>query len=184
MKQIILLTALLTSSVAYARPHPAEGGGAPAFEANKTFGLGLELGEPTGLQGKWFYATNKAIDFGIGDIYDYYDYRGIYIYGDHLWHPVSLVHAAAFELPLYIGVGASLWHWDDYVYRCPGGPCSGNAFGVRVPVGITFDFNNTPLDIFIQVVPTIDLFADAPMDYNRTWYFIVEGSAGIRYWFK
>src|SRR5215831_18324146 len=122
-----------------ARPHPAEGGSS-SFEANKTFGMGLELGEPFGLNGKWFYSSSRAIDFGIGDIYDYYDYRGLYIYGDHLWHPVSLVSAAAFELPLYVGVGASLWHWDDYVYRgCPGA-CSGNALGVRVPVGITFDF--------------------------------------------
>jgi hypothetical protein len=163
-----------------ARPRPAEG--TSSFEANKTFGLGLELGEPFGLNGKWFYSTSRAIDFGIGDIYDYYDYRGIYIYGDHLWHPVSLVNAAAFELPLYIGVGGSLWHWEDY--RFAPHP-DGNALGVRVPIGVTFDFNNTPLDIFIQIVPTVNIFADAPRDYMRdTVGFFVDGSVGIRYWFK
>ena len=41
------------------------------FEANKTFGLGLMLGEPTGLTGKYFIAPQTAIDFGLGD-YNYY----------------------------------------------------------------------------------------------------------------
>jgi hypothetical protein len=95
---------------------------------------------------------------------------------------VSLVHAAAFELPLYIGVGGSLWHWEDL--RFVDHP-TGNAFGFRVPVGVTFDFNNTPLDIFIQVVPTLNVFPDAQMNYPRdTLGFFVDGSVGIRYWFK
>lgn len=181
MNKTIVLTALLISTAAYARPRPAEGGGAPAFEANKTFGLGLELGEPTGLQGKWFYTSDKAIDFGIGDIYDYYDYRGLYLYGDHLWHPANLASTQAFELPFYVGVGAALWRWEDYRFA-PN--ITGSAMGVRVPIGLDFDFNNTPLDIYIQVVPSAYLFVDAPMGYDHTGYIIVDGSAGIRYWFK
>ncbi len=183
MKSTIVLTALLISTAAYARPHPAEGGGAPAFEANKTFGLGVELGEPTGLTGKWFYSSNKAIDFGIGDIYDYYDYRGLYLYGDHLWHPVNLATTSSFELPFYVGVGAALWRWDDYRYA-PGIDYQGTSMGVRVPLGIDFDFNNSPLDIYVQIVPSAYLFFDTPMGYDHTGYIIVDGSAGIRYWFK
>jgi hypothetical protein len=165
-----------------ARPRPADA--VSSFEANKTFGLGLELGEPSALNGKYFYSANRAIDFGLGDIYDYGGYRGLYLYADHEWHPVSLTHQAAFELPLYIGVGASLWSWEDYRLGPVGPVYNGNALGVRAPIGIMFDFNNTPLDIFIQVVPTLALFADAPNGYDRNTYFTIHASVGLRYWFK
>ena len=46
--------------------------GGKRFEANKTFGLGLELGEPTGLTGKYFLSGTNALDFGLGYIYHHY----------------------------------------------------------------------------------------------------------------
>jgi hypothetical protein len=178
MKRSIAVLVLLVGT-AHARPRPADSTMSD-FEANKTFGLGLELGEPFGINGKYFYSRNKAIDFGLGDIYDYYNYRGVYLYADHLWHPTTLVRTEAFELPFYIGAGASIWHWEDY----RGAVVDGDAIGARMPIGVSFDFNNTPLDIFVQLVPTLDLFADTPMGYDRNYYFIIEGSVGLRYWFK
>ena len=176
---ISIAIVLVLATTAEARPRP-HGFGGKRFEANKTFGLGLELGEPFGLTGKYFYTGDKAFDFGIGDVYDYYNYRGLYLYVDHLWHPVSLASAEAFELPFYIGVGGSFWHWEDYrgVY------VHGDALAVRVPVGISFDFNDVPLDIFVQLVPTIDLFFNTPANYDRTLFLFIDGSIGIRYWFQ
>src|SRR5215813_5205880 len=82
-----------TSSAAFAdRRGRSFGGG--GYTSNGVFGLGLEIGEPTGLNGKYFVAADRAIDFGIGAIYQ--DYRGgdgFHIYADYLWHPVTLVHA-------------------------------------------------------------------------------------------
>jgi hypothetical protein len=47
------------------------------------------------------------------------------------------------------------------------------------------NFNNTPLDTFIQLVPPLNLFADAPMGYPRdSLGFFVDGSVGMRYWFE
>src|SRR6476469_7596691 len=103
---IALLFVLATA--ADARPRP-QGFGGKRFEANKTIGLGLELGEPFGINGKYFIASDRALDFGIGDVYDYYSYRGLYLYLDYLWHPVSIASAEEFELPLYIGLGGSFW---------------------------------------------------------------------------
>jgi hypothetical protein len=56
-----------------------------------------------------------------------------------------------------------------------------SAFGVRVPIGIDFDFNNVPLDIFVQAVPTLDFFRDfnghsVGLDFDF--------SVGVRYWFS
>ncbi|HEX5058883.1 MAG TPA: hypothetical protein VFV99_05955 [Kofleriaceae bacterium] len=162
------------------------GGGGGGFEANKTFGIGLELGEPTGINGKYFFGPKIALDFGLGYIYRHYYYRrgeGLHVYGDVLFHPVSLVHADAFELPLYIGGGLRFWDFD----YCIGNDCahSGSAIGIRVPIGISFDFNNVPLDFFLQVVPVIDFIRGDYYDqYGDREHFGADFSLGIRFWFK
>jgi len=176
---VIALATVALASQADARPRP-HGFAGKRFEANKTFGLGLELGEPFGLTGKYFYAEDKAFDFGIGDIYDYVDYRGLYLYVDHLWHPVSLASTESFELPFYVGLGGAFFHWDDY----RGPVIHGDALVFRVPVGIAFDFNNAPLDVFLQLVPSLPLFFNTPAGYDRTLYFFIDFSVGIRYWFQ
>jgi hypothetical protein len=159
-------------------------GGTKGFEANKTFGLGIELGEPSGLNGKYFVSDSGALDFGIGWIYSHYYYGdGIHLYGDYLWHPTSLVSSSAFELPFYVGVGLRYWQFDF----CDRGLCNyrGSAVGVRVPVGISFDFNNVPLDIFLQLVPVLDFVNGDYYDrYNDRAHFGIDLSVGLRYWFK
>src|SRR5437868_6776007 len=135
MKSLITIALIVASmATADARPHP-QGFNGKRFEANKTFGLGLELGEPSGIVGKYFIASDRALDFGLGDVYDYYDYRCLYLYLDYLWHPVSLVSNESFELPLYVGVGGSFWHWEDF--RRAAGIYHGDALAARVPVGIS-----------------------------------------------
>jgi hypothetical protein len=158
--------------------------GSRAFEANKTFGLGLELGEPTGLNGKYFFSPATAFDFGVGAIYGHYYYGdGLHLYGDVLFHPASLVSADAFELPFFIGVGLRYWRFD----YCDARICTyrGSAVGVRVPLGVSFDFNRAPIDIAIQLVPVLDFVGDDYYDrYRDRTHFGIDFSVVIRYWFK
>ena len=158
--------------------------GAHSFEANKTFGLGLELGEPSGLTGKVFVTKTSAIDFGVGYIYDDYYYGdGIHLYADYLWHPMSLASTPAFELPFYIGGGLRFW---DFKY-CVANLCTydGSTLGIRVPLGIAFDFNNVPLDVFIQLVPVLDFVRGDYYDrFRDRAHFGIDLSVGIRFLFK
>src|SRR5262245_59263497 len=95
---------------AAARPRPSH---AQRFSSNKTFGLGLMLGAPTGLSGKYFLGPDTALDFGLGAI-GYYRHRdGLHIHADYLWHPVTLVRAEPFWMPLYFGVGGRVFDFDD-----------------------------------------------------------------------
>jgi hypothetical protein len=159
--------------------------GGHGFEANKTFGLGLELGAPTGLTGKYFVKPSGALDFGAGYIYRYYYYDdGLHLYLDYLWHPVSLVSADAFELPFYVGVGARYWDFD--YCEGPAPTCyGGSAIGLRVPLGLAFDFNRVPLDIFFQLIPVFD-FVRGPYRtrFDERNHFGIDFSFGIRFWFK
>lgn len=149
------------------------------FQANKTFGLGILIGDPTALSGKYFYDSSKAFDFGVGAVRYWRGRDGLHLHADHLWHPVSLVSAEAFELPLYLGVGLRLFSFDE---RYDGEDYDDAlALGVRVPFGIAFDFNETPIDIFIEIAPVVDVFV---RDYrDDSLYFDVQGGIGIRYWF-
>ena len=161
-----MLTAA-TAEVAEARPRPRKG---KKFVANKTFGLGLMIGAPTALSGKWFYGSSTAFDFGIGVYRRWRDRDGLHFHFDHLWHPVSIASNSSFELPLYLGLGARVLDFDD------GG---GNALGLRAPVGVAFDFNNVPLDIFIEVALVVDIFLDRDDDFDGD----LNLALGLRYWF-
>jgi hypothetical protein len=168
----------LFTTVAEARPRPGGRISGRRFEANKTFGLGLELGAPTGLNGKYFLSSDRALDFGIGSIYAYRSRYGFHVYGDYLFHPVSLAATEPFELPLYVGLGVRLWNFED---RDLEPDDDAFAIGFRVPVGIAFDFNNVPLDVFIQLIPVLDFFSG----YARHSVFIdLDASFGVRYWFN
>jgi hypothetical protein len=167
-----------SSTAAHARPRPGGHLGEGSFEANKTFGLGLELGAPFGLNGKWFFTADHALDFGIGDDYTYSSRSGLHVYGDLLFHPTVLARAEAFELPFYVGVGGRVWNFNDSSRVAPN---DATAFGFRVPLGVTFDFNNIPLDAFIQVVPTLDFFSG---NAAHSVFVDVDVSVGARYWFN
>lgn len=159
-----------------ARPRPRRG---KAFEANKTFGLGLELGAPFGLTGKYFLEQDRALQFGLGSIYHWRDRDGLHLYLDYLFHPVSLVSHRSFEMPLYFGIGGRIWDLDHY--RGDRRDQDAFALGIRGPIGIAFDFNTVPLDIFVQLVLVLDFYTG---DYYRNAYIDLNASVGLRYWFN
>jgi opacity protein-like surface antigen len=179
MKQIMAAIAAITlvtiaAPDADARPRPSR---ASRFSANKTFGAGIMLGEPSGLSAKYFLGQDTALDFGLG-AYRYYRHRsGFDLHADFLFHPVNLVHTEPFELPLYFGLGARLLDFD---LNDDARDDHGFALGVRVPLGIAFDFNNVPLDVFIELAVVIDFFFDYYDDYGGD----VNGAVGVRYYFN
>jgi hypothetical protein len=159
-----------TSETASARRRPARR--AKRFEANKTFGIGLMVGAPSGLSGKYYYAGNKAFDFGLGGVRYYRHRDGFQLHVDHLWHPVSLASTRDFELPLYLGIGARLFDFDY------GGVDDAVAVGLRAPIGIAFDLNNTPLDIFLEFALVADIFVNYKDDFGAD----LNGALGVRYY--
>jgi hypothetical protein len=181
---------LTSASDAEARPRPAGRSRASRFEANKTFGLGIMLGAPTGLSGKYFLGPDTALDFGVGTIYNYRDRRGVHLHLDFLWHPATLAKARPFELPLYFGIGGRLlngrrcYHWDRHGY-CDYYYDDYTALGVRAPVGIAFDFNNVPIDIFFELALVLDVLVDYDDRYDEHFlYGDLNGAIGFRYYFN
>ncbi len=163
-----------TTSIAEARQHPKR---ASKFEANKTFGLGIILGAPTGLCGKYYLSKDTALDFAIGAYYGYRrhydDYEGLHLHVDFLWHPAVLTKNDTFWLPIYFGVGGRLLDHHDHDY---------SHLGVRVPFGLMFDFEKVPIDIFLEFALIADFIEFGPYDADDG-YVDLTFSLGFRYYF-
>jgi hypothetical protein len=176
MKRLLpgfLLACALSTTAAAAPGHP--------------FGLGVQLGAPTGITGKLYLDQPFALQMGIGFVDDFDDEDGLHVHLDFIWHPAILARQPAFTLPFYLGVGARLLQ-HDYVYRIDRTYYvdEDTHLGVRVPFGLLMDFNRVSLDIFLEVALVVDLFfvedTYGPF-YERHDRVDLNGGVGIRYYF-
>jgi hypothetical protein len=138
--------------------------GSPAFALTPgRLGAGIVVGEPTGVSAKYWLNHDIAIDgsFGIR----LRDADDVYLNGDLLWHNYNLIPVSTGRMAAYIGAGPSVLfrHEED------------NRFGVRVPVGLAYKFENKPVDVFAEFAPILDLSPDVRGDFNV--------GIGVRYWF-
>jgi hypothetical protein len=122
----------------------------------RNFGIGLIIGEPTGISAKLWTASDNALDFGLGwsmDGYDRYNDRyynnnnsRVHFHMDYLWHAFNVIHSAQ-QFPLYYGIGGSLNSGSGY----------NSSVAVRGVFGISWLPRDTPLDVFLELVPTLRL---------------------------
>jgi hypothetical protein len=133
-----------------------------AFAGGEDFGIGIIAGEPTGLSGKMWLTRSTAIDgalaWSFGDGGD-----ALHLHGDYLVHNSSLFDVDKGVLALHFGVGGRVKFADDTL------------LGVRVPVGLTYFFDNVPLDVFGEIVPILDLVNETEINLNA--------AIGVRYFF-
>jgi hypothetical protein len=142
----------------------------------KMFGIGGMLGAPTGLSLKYYFTPRHGVDLGVG--VGFWGGSALYVHGDYEIH-FMLTQAEAFDLPLYVGVGAKLILWfadQSHAYWFDNGVHQGYlGIGLRVPVGIAFNLNAIPLDVFLEVVPGLGFFPG--------FGFFLDGAVGVRYYF-
>lgn len=118
---------------------------------------------------KWL--NNNAIDAALAWSFD--DRGAFQLHADYLSHreiPGISKHLYGW-LPFYVEVGGRVKL--DEGNRKHGG---NNRAGKRVPLGVTYLFENAPLDLFIEVVPLLDV---APQTD-----FGLDTAAGIRFYFR
>jgi hypothetical protein len=125
------------------------------------FGLGISIGEPTGLNGKFWVSGSNAIDGGIA--WSFRRQGFLHVHADYLWHFSDIARGSVKLLP-YIGVGGRI-----------GARNGGAMLGVRVPFGLACFPGRAPIDIFLEVAPVVDLAPATELQGN--------GGIGIRYYF-
>ncbi len=128
---------------------------------NKTFGIGVILGEPTGISAKLWLGEVMAIDFAAA--WSFVNSTAFQLHADYLFHLMELIKVSKGKLPLYFGVGGRMKFGDKV------------KAGVRIPVGLAYMFANVPLDLFVEVVPMLNLVPATGFD--------IGGGIGVRYFF-
>tara|TARA_R110000868_G_scaffold259361_5_gene517348 strand:+ start:119014 stop:119484 length:471 start_codon:yes stop_codon:yes gene_type:complete len=124
-------------------------------------GLGLMIGDPTGISFKSWTSSKNAFDLGAA--WSLENNGGVSIHGDYLWH--SWLNVEKGNLAFYYGIGARARFIEN----------NDTSLGARIPLGITYLFADAPLDLFIEVAPVVDLIPDT--DANG------DGAIGLRYYF-
>ena len=134
-------------------------------------GLGLVLGQPTGLSGKLTTSRSHAIDAALAwDLSDDHDH--FHFHSDYLWLRNAALHVDNVALDWYFGVGGRLliydedhrrYHEDDY------------QIGVRFPIGLGYTFKNPRIEIFAELALIMNILESTSAD--------IDGGIGARFHF-
>ncbi len=150
--KLILLAILSigTVSIAYA-------------QQNRGLGIGIMVGEPTGLSLKNWSRSTSAYAAGIA--WSFTEKTSLHVHLDYVRHKPLFRGEFRDRIPFYYGLGARMKMRDE----------KDSKVGVRIPLGITMLPDNVPIDIFFEIVPVLDILPDTDFGFNS--------ALGIRYYF-
>jgi hypothetical protein len=168
MKRVTFLAFFLLTAVAASRPARATEVG-----TSRTFGLGVQLFEPTAFIGKAFLDRNDALDFGVG-FWGYgrcVDANGNFYYCnnssrffsfhvDYLYEE-NIVDSVV-RLDWHAGAGGrfAFWNHADYVDRTAG-------LFARVPLGLDLSFRRPRwLEVYLEIAPGLWVYPSLDFDID------------------
>lgn len=135
-----------------------------------TLGVGIILGEPTGISAKLYLKDDQAIQAAAGFAFLG---GGLHLHADYVFHPYILQQRDSFVLPFYVGPGVRLIAYDD------GRDSRSFALGLRVVAGLLFDFKTVPIDAFVEAGPVFEYWFKDGEDFHVA----LNAAAGARYYF-
>ena len=125
-------------------------------------GLGIILGEPTGFSGKLW--TGKTTAFDAGAAWSFVNGGTFFqVHGDFLFHNFNVFQVDKGQLALYYGFGGRVKFADETLVS------------VRVPLGLSYQFEKTSIELFLEVAPMLDVVPATEVG--------VAGGAGFRFYF-
>jgi len=134
-----------------------------------TLGIGIIVGEPTGISARLYLKDDQAIQAAIGGSFIG---GGIQFHADYVFHPFILQTRESFVLATYLGPGVR------FIQYSTGRNDSYLAIGLRGVGGLLFDFKE-PLDAFVEVAGVLEYgFAD-----GKHGGIALNAGAGVRYYF-
>lgn len=130
-----------------------------AASPDKGRGIGILIGEPTGLSAKMWTSSSTAFDGGLA--WSFGKNGRLHFHADYLWHNFNMIHHKQFSL--YFGTGAEI-----NLGSLP-------AIGLRGVAGIVYFFKDIPLDAFFEIVPVFTLLPGTGMSggagIGLRWFF-------------
>ncbi len=136
-------------------------------------GVGIMVGEPTGLSLKKWIEANRAIDAGIA--WSFSDNASLHFHGDYLFHRFDILTTPELSgaFPIHYGLGFRIKLKEGNQGH---GRNDGDAMiGVRFPFGVSYLFSDAPIDAFAEIVPVLDVAPKSEFSLNA--------AIGVRYYF-
>ncbi|MEX0686207.1 MAG: hypothetical protein WD267_05115 [Balneolales bacterium] len=135
---------------------------------DRKFGLGVMLGEPTGLSAKLWTSSSNALAFGLGwsTYHPRYDDNGLRIHAhmDYLWHSFDSIKSEE-QFVLHYGVGV----------RFKDRGSDNGSLALRGVGGINWLPRNMPIDVFLELAPSLEL--------TPSTGFGLDAALGARFYF-
>lgn len=129
------------------------------------FGVGISVGEPTGLSFKGWLNNTRAIDAGLA--WSFSENDSLQLHADYLIHDFNMLRPTDLEgrMAVYYGLGARI-KLSENDNNNRGRNRDDTLVGIRIPVGVTYHFPRSPVDLFGEFVPVLDLAPDTDFDLN------------------
>lgn len=139
-----------------------------ATAQSKKFGLGVMLGEPTGISAKLWTSNNNALAFGLGwsAYHPRFEDSGsrVHFHMDYLWHSFDAIRSEE-QFAFHYGIGA---RFKDY-------GADNGSFAVRGIGGLNWLPRDAPIDVFFELAPSLEL--------TPSTGFAIDGALGARFYF-
>ena len=125
-----------------------------SYGQDSGFGIGVMIGEPTGLSAKYWLNDINAVDFGLA--YSFVrKHSAVSLHADYLYHAFDIIKSN-YQIPIYYGFGARLRLVSD----------DDNALGARGVIGVAWLSDKSPFDVFLEVVPVFNLFPSTSLNLD------------------
>lgn len=126
----------------------------PVSAQERGFGLGFILGEPTGISGKAWTSSLNAFDFALGYSFSHKNSR-VHLHVDYLFHSLRPFDSSE-KFLLYYGPGVRLKSRQN----------DDSILGIRGVLGLAWIPRNAPVDVFLEVVPILNLIPGTSFNMN------------------
>lgn len=137
----------------------------PIVQAQDALGVGIIVGEPTGLSAKKWLSRSNAVDAGLA--WSFNENARVQLHGDYLYHRVYIFESDSVRerIPVYFGIGARVRFAEEGL---------DDQLGVRFPLGVGKTLTSAPIEFFFELVPVLDVAPATNFDLN--------GAIGARFY--
>lgn len=133
-----------------------------AWANSQKMGLGIMIGNPTGLNGKYWLENDHAIDAGFGLSFGKHNEGSLH--SDYLLHNKgALILNENNPMDIYYGIGGRMEFADSI------------ELGIRLPIGVAIEIESRAADVFVEAAPILDFVGKSGLELHLLF--------GSRYYF-
>ncbi len=136
-------------------------------QSTSGFGLGIIIGEPTGVSFKGWLDNKSAVDGAVA--WSFLNNGSFHVHVDYLRH-VNIETTPSGEFNFHCGIGGRLKAKNNNDAN------SDSRFGARIPLGLDYNFASEPIELFVEVAPVLDFTPKTDASFN--W------ALGVRFYFN